>query len=94
MFIRCLTWRNLARGRSSSHGSGLPAARYRPPLACARGGHGVDFADLYVLGGANPGDIPYRQQTKFELVLNRTTARSLGLQFPATLLAVADEVIE
>jgi putative ABC transport system substrate-binding protein len=54
------------------------------------------LADLVadVLGGANPGDIPYRQQTKFELVLNRTTARSLGLQFPATLLAVADEVIE
>jgi len=65
--------------------------------------YGIDNADMWrqvadlvadVLGGANPGDIPYRQQTKFELVLNRTTARSLGLQFPATLLAVADEVIE
>ena len=65
--------------------------------------YGVDNADLWrqvadlvadVLGGANPGDIPFQQQVKFELVLNRTTARSLGLQFPATLLAVADEVIE
>jgi putative ABC transport system substrate-binding protein len=46
-----------------------------------------------VLRGANPGDIPIYQQTKFELVLNRTTAKSFGLEFPATLLAVADEVI-
>jgi putative ABC transport system substrate-binding protein len=65
--------------------------------------YGVDSADLGrgladlvadVLGGVNPGDIPFQQQVKFELVLNRTTARSLGLQFPATLLAVADEVLE
>jgi putative ABC transport system substrate-binding protein len=46
-----------------------------------------------VLRGANPGEIPIYQQTKFELVLNRTTAKSLGLEFPATLLSVADEVI-
>jgi putative ABC transport system substrate-binding protein len=46
-----------------------------------------------VLGGAKPGEIPFQQQTKFELVLNRTAASSLGLEFPATMLATADEVI-
>jgi putative ABC transport system substrate-binding protein len=65
--------------------------------------YGIDRAEIYrrladmtdqVLRGANPGDIPYQQQTRFELVLNQTTAKSLGVEFPATLLAVADEVIK
>jgi putative ABC transport system substrate-binding protein len=47
-----------------------------------------------VLRGAKPGDIPFYQPTKFKLVLNRTTARSLGLEFPPSLLAIADEVID
>jgi putative ABC transport system substrate-binding protein len=60
--------------------------------------YGVDTADLMhsladmtarVLGGATP----LQQQTKFELVLNRTAAASLGLEFPATVLAIADEVM-
>jgi putative ABC transport system substrate-binding protein len=46
-----------------------------------------------VLNGTKPGDIPFYQQTKFELVLNRTTARTFGLEFPGTLVAIADEVI-
>jgi putative ABC transport system substrate-binding protein len=47
-----------------------------------------------VVKGAKPADIPFYQQTKFELVLNRTTAKSLGREFPVSLFAVADEVIE
>jgi putative ABC transport system substrate-binding protein len=65
--------------------------------------YGVDLADTMrrladitdqVLRGAKPEDIPFYQQTKFELVLNRITAKSLGVEFPATLLSVADEVVQ
>jgi len=47
-----------------------------------------------ILNGTNPGDIPFNQITRLELALNLKTAKSLGLEFPATLLGSADFVVE
>jgi putative ABC transport system substrate-binding protein len=65
--------------------------------------YGPSFTDLFrrtanivdkILRGTKPGDIPVEQPTKFEFIINLTTAKALGLTIPASLMSLADELIE
>ena len=96
---------NRARIQTSAMGARLPTV-YNSREYVETGGlmsYGPNFLDQWrrtaeivdkILRGAKPSDIPVEQPTKFDLVLNLTTAKVLGLTIPSTLIARADEVIE
>jgi putative tryptophan/tyrosine transport system substrate-binding protein len=81
---------SLSFERSFVQGGGLIS--YGPDFfAMAR--LGAHYADR-ILKGAKPAELPIEQPTKFMLLINLKTAKSLGIEIPANLLARADEVIE
>ena len=86
-------------------GAKLPTMYIQKEFVDAGGliSYGPNFPDLFrrtaelvdkILRGAKPADMPVDQPTKFDLVINLTTARALGLMIPETFLSRADEVIE
>jgi putative tryptophan/tyrosine transport system substrate-binding protein len=96
---------NWVRISTLALGARLPTISTFRHFAAAGGlmSYGPNFPDLYrraaefvdkILRGAKPGDLPVEQPIKFDLVLNVTTAKVLGLAIPESFLLRADEVIE
>jgi putative tryptophan/tyrosine transport system substrate-binding protein len=97
------THRDLIIGLMARHR--VPAIHFNRYFAQSGGliGYGVEYAELFrlaagyvdrILRGEKPGELPIQLPSKFELAINVKTAKTLGLEVPPSLLAVADEVIE
>src|SRR5262249_32174747 len=96
---------NMVRLNILAVGARLPASYIAREYVQGGGllAYGPSFVNIYrragdffdkILRGTKPGDIPVEQPTKFDLIVNLTTAKVLGLKISPTFLALADEVIE
>jgi putative tryptophan/tyrosine transport system substrate-binding protein len=103
--IDTVLFSNRIRISTLAIGAHLPTMLSNREFVAAGGlmSYGPSFPDLFrragdhvdkILRGAKPGDIPVEQPTKFNLVINLTTAKAIGVEVPPTLLGRADEVIE
>jgi putative tryptophan/tyrosine transport system substrate-binding protein len=103
--IDTMLFSNRIRISTLAIGARLPTLLSNREFVAAGGlmSYGPSFPDLFrragdyvdkILRGAKPADLPVEQPTKFDLVINLTTAKALGLTVPPTLLARAAEVIE
>jgi len=80
----------ISESKEFAESGGLMTYGASQPALFRRAAYYVDR----ILKGAKPADLPVEQPTKFELVLNRKTAQTLGITFPPTLLLLADAVLQ
>jgi putative ABC transport system substrate-binding protein len=100
-----LMFNNRVRINALALGAGLPTMHSLKDHVEAGGliSYGTSFADMFrhaaghvdkILRGTKPADVPVEQPTRFELIVNLKTAKTLGIVMPAAVLARADAVIE